>query len=247
MPDDKRKAFLQSPLVIGLGDGDVRSWRGLGKEQEEDASGDRVGQDPRVPDVDFLLLVPLSDESPGPCLIPGSSELCCALGSSVSSQGPLSCVALWAQGRVPPAAPVVGDDGHPFLSPIRSSPLHVIIINVTVRVPLYYCAWHVSKVWECEVKTRMYGLGAFTVARQVEIRLEARADLSGSLYEKDKTKAIFRIASFHVKWSDYGELILYLNKNYFGEDDKDNAQEKQQHWMVGYRQVVVQYTQALFL
>jgi hypothetical protein len=28
LPDDKRNAFLQSPLVIGLGDGDVRSWRG---------------------------------------------------------------------------------------------------------------------------------------------------------------------------------------------------------------------------
>ncbi|KAG0007574.1 hypothetical protein BGZ80_004494 [Entomortierella chlamydospora] len=38
LPDDKRNAFLQSPLVIGLGDGDFCSWRdsesrqGLGKE-----------------------------------------------------------------------------------------------------------------------------------------------------------------------------------------------------------------------
>ena len=45
---------------------DSESRQGLGKEQEEDASGDRVGQDPRVSNVDFLLLVPLSDESPGP-------------------------------------------------------------------------------------------------------------------------------------------------------------------------------------
>ena len=28
LPDDKRNAFLQSPLVIGLGDGDFRGWKG---------------------------------------------------------------------------------------------------------------------------------------------------------------------------------------------------------------------------
>ncbi|KAI8595960.1 hypothetical protein EDD21DRAFT_20347 [Dissophora ornata] len=63
-------------------------------------------------------------------------------------------------------------------------------------------------------------------------------DLRAILYEKDKAKAIACIASFRAKWSGYGELILHLNKNYFGEDDKDNAQEKQRHWMVCYRQDV---------
>ncbi|KAF8926034.1 hypothetical protein BGZ58_000242 [Dissophora ornata] len=51
-------------------------------------------------------------------------------------------------------------------------------------------------------------------------------------------ETIARIVSFRAKWSDYDELILYLNKNYFGKDGKDNSQEKQRHWMVCYCQVV---------
>ena len=31
LPDDKREAFLASPLIIGIGDGDFRGWRGQGR------------------------------------------------------------------------------------------------------------------------------------------------------------------------------------------------------------------------
>lgn len=39
-------------------------------------------------------------------------------------------------------------------------------------VPIFYCAWHVLKVWEREVKSRMTGLGVHPVDRRVEIRAQ---------------------------------------------------------------------------
>ncbi|KAI1315230.1 hypothetical protein EDD11_001062 [Mortierella claussenii] len=35
LPDDKRNAFLQSPLVIGLGDGDFRGWKDLERGEKK--------------------------------------------------------------------------------------------------------------------------------------------------------------------------------------------------------------------
>lgn len=45
---------------------DSGSSQGPGKKQEECANGERAGEDPRIPDVAFLLFVSLQNESPGP-------------------------------------------------------------------------------------------------------------------------------------------------------------------------------------
>ena len=50
--------------------------------------------------------------------------------------------------------------------------------------------------------------------------------------------AMDRIKNFREKWSNYEELLVYLNKNYFGEEGSVNAQDKQKHWMICYRQDV---------
>src|SRR5690554_3456348 len=42
-------------------------------------------------------------------------------------------------------------------------------------VPLYYCAWHVLKAWEREVKSRMKGLDIYPVARRLQMRSEVGA------------------------------------------------------------------------
>lgn len=39
-------------------------------------------------------------------------------------------------------------------------------------VPIFYCAWHVLRVWEREVKSRMTGLGSYPVKRREEIRAQ---------------------------------------------------------------------------
>ncbi|KAF8936257.1 hypothetical protein BGZ58_004395, partial [Dissophora ornata] len=83
-------------------------------------------------------------------------------------------------------------------------------------VPIFYCAWHVLKVWEREVKKRMTGLGCHPIARRNEIRAQVRSDLRKILYEKNKKIALDLIDTFRETWSDQGELLDYLNKNYFG-------------------------------
>ncbi|KAF9177953.1 hypothetical protein BGZ51_008235, partial [Haplosporangium sp. Z 767] len=54
LPDDKRNTFLQSPLVIGLGDGDVRSWRG----QSHSGSKDLARSKKKTPVVIELVKIP---------------------------------------------------------------------------------------------------------------------------------------------------------------------------------------------
>jgi len=58
---------------------------------------------------------------------------------------------------------VITDQGNTEILAIKS---------VFPSVPLHYCAWHVLKVWEREVKTKMRGLDVYSVARRLEIRSE---------------------------------------------------------------------------
>lgn len=37
-------------------------------------------------------------------------------------------------------------------------------------VPIFYCAWHVLKAWEREVKKKVMGLGAFAPKQREEIK-----------------------------------------------------------------------------
>jgi len=46
-------------------------------------------------------------------------------------------------------------------------------------VPIHYCAWHVLKVWEREVKKRMVGLSQLPVAQRIAVRAQVRASLPG--------------------------------------------------------------------
>jgi hypothetical protein len=39
-------------------------------------------------------------------------------------------------------------------------------------VPILYCAWHVLRVWERQVKTKMTGLGAYPVKEREGIRAQ---------------------------------------------------------------------------
>ncbi|KAF9926702.1 hypothetical protein FBU30_003778 [Linnemannia zychae] len=83
-------------------------------------------------------------------------------------------------------------------------------------VPIFYCAWHVLRVWERQAKSKMTGLGVHPVQKREQIRSQFRSDLRRILYEKDKTIAQELIKTFRETWSDQKELLDYLNKNYFG-------------------------------
>ncbi|KAI7820579.1 hypothetical protein BC939DRAFT_387494, partial [Gamsiella multidivaricata] len=61
--------------------------------------------------------------------------------------------------------------------------------------------------------------------------------LRAILYEKDKAAALNRIANFRDKWSNYEELLVFMDKNYFGKNMAE-AEDKQKHWMICYRQDV---------
>ncbi|KAI8601809.1 hypothetical protein EDD21DRAFT_297449, partial [Dissophora ornata] len=62
------------------------------------------------------------------------------------------------------------------------------------------------------------------------------------LYEKNKKIALDLIDTFRETWSDQGELLDYLNKNYFGrpmfEAHEPQVLDLQKHWMLCYRQEV---------
>ncbi|KAF8923027.1 hypothetical protein BGZ47_005106, partial [Haplosporangium gracile] len=99
-------------------------------------------------------------------------------------------------------------------------------------VPIFYCAWHVLRVWERQVKSKMIGLGVHPVKRREEIRAQFRSDLRKILYERDMEIAQKRIRAFRETWSHQVELLDYLNKNYFGkpmfETDKWQVKEPQE-------------------
>ncbi|KAF8905354.1 hypothetical protein BGZ58_006405, partial [Dissophora ornata] len=69
-----------------------------------------------------------------------------------------------------------------------------------------------------------------------------RSDLRKILYEKSKKIALDLINAFRETWSDQGDLLDYLNKNYFGramfEAHEPQVFDLQKHWMLCYRQEV---------
>ncbi|KAF9433018.1 hypothetical protein BGZ76_009984 [Entomortierella beljakovae] len=85
-------------------------------------------------------------------------------------------------------------------------------------VPIYYCAWHVLKVWERGVKLNVEGIGHYEVSKRREIKREINADLCAILYEKEMANAFELIDNFRSKWKHQAKLVSYLNKNYFGRD-----------------------------
>ncbi|KAF9915391.1 hypothetical protein FBU30_002030, partial [Linnemannia zychae] len=82
-------------------------------------------------------------------------------------------------------------------------------------VPIFYCAWHVLRVWERLANSKLSGLGVHPVKKREEIRAQFRSDLCKILYKKDKATAQRLIKIFYKTWSDQRELLDYLNKNYF--------------------------------
>ena len=40
------------------------------------------------------------------------------------------------------------------------------------RVPIFFCAWHVYRVWAREVKSRMKGLGSLPIEERKALRIE---------------------------------------------------------------------------
>ncbi|KAF9999355.1 hypothetical protein BGZ65_005261 [Modicella reniformis] len=60
------------------------------------------------------------------------------------------------------------------------------------------------------------------------------------LYEKDKAKARELITRFRAKCQNQEPFLLFLNNNYFGDEDIDEAtlEMAQKNWMVCYRQEV---------
>ncbi|KAF9271569.1 hypothetical protein BGZ88_005923, partial [Linnemannia elongata] len=107
-------------------------------------------------------------------------------------------------------------------------------------VPILYCAWHVLRVWERQVKTRMTGLGVHTVKEREGIRAQLRSDLRKILYERNKAMAQKLIKAFRETWSGQKELLEYLDKNYFGrsmfEAHEWQVKDIQKTWMLCYRQ-----------
>ncbi|KAF9117301.1 hypothetical protein BGX30_005609, partial [Mortierella sp. GBA39] len=116
------------------------------------------------------------------------------------------------------------------------------IKTVFPGVPIFYCAWHVLRLWEREVKSRMTGLGVYPVARRNEIRTQVRSDLRMILYERDIAKAQELVKGFRATWNSQKGLLEYLDKNYFGramfEAHERQVVDVQESWMLCYRQDV---------
>ncbi|KAG0286807.1 hypothetical protein BGZ96_009157 [Linnemannia gamsii] len=114
------------------------------------------------------------------------------------------------------------------------------IKTTLLGVPVFYCTWHVLRVWEREFKSRMTGLGSYPVKRGEEIRAQFRSQLRQVLYERNKAMAQELIKAFCETWSDQKELLVYLNKNYFGRSmfEVHEGQVKGTHesWILCYRQ-----------
>jgi len=62
---------------------------------------------------------------------------------------------------------VITDQGNTEISAIRTT---------FPGVPIHYCAWHVLKVWEREVKKRMIGLSNLPVSARIAARNQVKND-----------------------------------------------------------------------
>ncbi|KAF9931854.1 eukaryotic translation initiation factor 2C, 2 [Linnemannia zychae] len=102
-------------------------------------------------------------------------------------------------------------------------------------VPIFYCAWHVLRVWEHQVQSKMSDLGVHHFQKREQIREQRKI-----LYEKDKATAQELIKTFRETWSDQKQLLDYLNMNYFGRPmykaHELQVKEIQENWMLCYRQ-----------
>ncbi|KAG0345997.1 hypothetical protein BG004_002648 [Podila humilis] len=103
-------------------------------------------------------------------------------------------------------------------------------------VPIFYCAWHVLKVWEREAKSTLRNLDELSVALRNDKRAEVKADLRRILYTRNTDAALDLITAFREKWHAQQPLLTYLDKNYFGTSTPD--ENIRRRWMVCYRQEV---------
>ncbi|KAF9417474.1 hypothetical protein BGZ76_004529, partial [Entomortierella beljakovae] len=113
-------------------------------------------------------------------------------------------------------------------------------------VPIFYCAWHVLRVWKREIKKRMTGLGALRPDKRVLERSKVLCDLRSIPYQLVESKAFELITTFLERNKDQTELCTYLENYYFfGRKDNEGKviplvmRSTRKYWMVCFRQNVL--------
>ncbi|KAF9920133.1 hypothetical protein FBU30_010074, partial [Linnemannia zychae] len=104
------------------------------------------------------------------------------------------------------------------------------------NVPIFFCAWHVYRAWEREVRKRITGIAHLPVEERKTIKDAAIAELKSILGEQDKQKAFQGIQRYREKWNEHDDLLHFLNKNYFGQPQDEPVDNIRKHWMTCYRQ-----------
>ncbi|KAF9328597.1 hypothetical protein BGZ91_000930 [Linnemannia elongata] len=107
-------------------------------------------------------------------------------------------------------------------------------------VRIFFCAWHVYRVWEREVPKRILGISHLPLGLRNHIKAAAVSELRSILQEPELPKALQGIQLYRQRWLGkwQGDLIQYLDKKYFGSAEDVDAIDIQKHWMTCYRQDV---------